>query len=83
ECWDKDPENRPSAIEIYETILKWKNSTEILSEFLKSDKEMVIENNNSFKDMEISTFHTSKFIGYITDEIISDNNICIKDIEKH
>ncbi|RIB04655.1 kinase-like domain-containing protein [Gigaspora rosea] len=45
-CWDKDPNNRPSAIEIHETILKWKNNMENLTEFLKSDKEMVIENND-------------------------------------
>ncbi|RIB19458.1 kinase-like domain-containing protein [Gigaspora rosea] len=42
-CWDEDPEKRPSALEIHEIISKWKNSTETLSEFLKSDKEMVIE----------------------------------------
>ncbi|CAG8444924.1 2854_t:CDS:1, partial [Dentiscutata heterogama] len=42
-CWDKDPEKRPSAIEIHETILNWKGNPEILSEFLKSDKEMEIK----------------------------------------
>ncbi|RIB07213.1 kinase-like domain-containing protein, partial [Gigaspora rosea] len=32
-CWDKNPNNRPSAIEVHETILKWKNSTEVLADF--------------------------------------------------
>ncbi|CAG8720369.1 11409_t:CDS:1, partial [Ambispora leptoticha] len=83
-CWDKDPEKRPSAIEIYETILNWKNSTEFLSEFLKSDKEMVIESNSGLNNVEDSTIHTSKFISYINqqshgqitaNEMISNNNI--------
>ncbi|RIB07933.1 kinase-like domain-containing protein [Gigaspora rosea] len=60
-CWDKDPEKRPSAIEIHEIILKWKNTPEILSEFLKSDKEMMIKNND-FNNIEDSMIYTTNFI---------------------
>ncbi|CAG8668947.1 13571_t:CDS:1, partial [Dentiscutata heterogama] len=34
-CWDKDPEKRPSALEIQETIRGWRNNSDILSKFLK------------------------------------------------
>ncbi|RIB04976.1 kinase-like domain-containing protein [Gigaspora rosea] len=63
-CWDKDPNKRPSAIEIHETILSWKNNPEILLEFLKSDKEMVIEN-NGFIDTVDNTIYTSQLLSYI------------------
>ncbi|KAF0424506.1 serine/threonine protein kinase [Gigaspora margarita] len=41
--WNINPEKRPTALEIHETILNWKNYPEILAEFLKSDDKMVIE----------------------------------------
>ncbi|RIB25106.1 kinase-like domain-containing protein [Gigaspora rosea] len=66
-CWDEDPSNRPSATEIHETILKWKNNTEIMNELLKSDKEIVIEINES------NTIYASKFIKFVSSEIISDH----------
>ncbi|KAF0549449.1 hypothetical protein F8M41_025184 [Gigaspora margarita] len=47
-CWDKDPEKRPSAIEIHETILKWKINPEILIEFLNSDHVLAIKNNDLY-----------------------------------
>ncbi|RIB07210.1 kinase-like domain-containing protein [Gigaspora rosea] len=63
-CWDKNPNNHPSAIEVHETILKWKNSTEILANFLRSDEKMEIED-NGFDNVKDSTIHTSYFISYI------------------
>ncbi|RIB27271.1 kinase-like domain-containing protein [Gigaspora rosea] len=82
-CWDKDPDKRPSALEIYETIKNWKNNTEILSEFIKSDNEMVIENNQSDVIIDNNSVYSSKLISLINQKLnncdISDNNI---DIEK-
>ncbi|CAG8497428.1 4607_t:CDS:1, partial [Dentiscutata heterogama] len=37
-------------------------------EFLKSDEEMVIENNNAFNSLDDSTIYTSKFISYINQQ---------------
>ncbi|RIB09083.1 kinase-like domain-containing protein [Gigaspora rosea] len=65
QCWDKDPEKRPSCLEIYEKVLKWKNTTEHVDEFLKSDNEIMIKINES-NNMEDSTIHSSKFNKFIS-----------------
>ncbi|RIB04654.1 hypothetical protein C2G38_2221782 [Gigaspora rosea] len=82
-CWDKNPINRPSAIEIHKTILKWKNNIENLTEFLKSDKEMVIENND-FNIIEDSMIYTSNFINYINqpslEHVASNEIISIEEV---
>ncbi|CAG8503351.1 7709_t:CDS:2, partial [Gigaspora rosea] len=46
EDWEKDPEQ----------ALEFHNSTEFLTEFLKSNKEMVIENN----DFTLTRTHSHK-----------------------
>ncbi|RIB10680.1 kinase-like domain-containing protein, partial [Gigaspora rosea] len=60
-CWDKVPEKRPSAIEIHETILKWKNSIKTLAEFLKSDKKMEIKP-NALNNTENRAIYTSEIL---------------------
>ncbi|RIB17457.1 kinase-like domain-containing protein [Gigaspora rosea] len=84
-CWDTDPEKRPTAKEIHKIILSWKNDDKILSEFLRSDKEIVIKSKISKIDFDFNTIYTSKFINYANqkstkNEINFDNNISIKNI---
>ncbi|RIB23965.1 kinase-like domain-containing protein [Gigaspora rosea] len=62
-CWVEDPEKRPLASEIYETIINWKNNTEILYEFLKSDENIVIEDNFNVNN---NIIYNSAYINYIT-----------------
>ncbi|CAG8856489.1 13356_t:CDS:1, partial [Gigaspora margarita] len=67
---------------IHKIILSWKNDDKILSEFLRSDKEIVIK---SKIDFDSNTIYTSKFINYVnrkstTNEINFDNNISVKNI---
>ncbi|RIB24896.1 kinase-like domain-containing protein [Gigaspora rosea] len=79
-CWNKNPEERPSALEIYETITNWKNDEEILASFSKSDKEIkYFAFDFNVKD---ESAYGSKFINFtsyqqnrsnFTDEIISNN----------
>ncbi|RIB11486.1 kinase-like domain-containing protein [Gigaspora rosea] len=79
-CWNKDPEERPSALEIYETITNWKNDEEILASFSKSDKEMIKYFAFDFNVKDESVYG-SKFINFtsyqhnrsnFTNEIISN-----------
>ncbi|RIB07214.1 kinase-like domain-containing protein [Gigaspora rosea] len=84
-CFKELRPNILKAIEVHETILKWKNSTEILADFLRSDENMEIED-NGFDNVEDSTIYTSQFISYINQQssecIITDEIFFIKDIEK-
>ncbi|RIB02348.1 hypothetical protein C2G38_2291683 [Gigaspora rosea] len=84
-CWDKDPDKRPSALEIYEIIINWKNGTKILSEFRNSDKEMVIENNQFDFIVENISTYSSKLISLINQQllncVISDNNINVENVK--
>ncbi|RIB08193.1 kinase-like domain-containing protein [Gigaspora rosea] len=80
-CWNDDPEKRPTALEIHETILNWKNNPEVLTEFLKSDNEMAIEYKVFDNDANDNSIYSSKFISCgnlhtaSTNEVISNNNI--------
>ncbi|KAF0428039.1 kinase-like protein [Gigaspora margarita] len=84
-CWDKDPDKRPSALEIYETIINWKNDIKILSEFRNSDKEMVIENNQSDVIIDNISIYSSKIISLIDQQLlncgISDNKINVENVK--
>ncbi|RIB07229.1 kinase-like domain-containing protein [Gigaspora rosea] len=81
-CWNDDPEKRPTALEIHETILKWKNNSEFLAEFLKSDDEMVIEYKVFDIDSDDNLIYSSKFISYVTNDVISNNNIDFINFDK-
>jgi serine/threonine protein kinase len=77
QCWNSIPENRPSALEIYETIMTWKNDAKILSEFKNSDK-MIELNQLKHTTFNInSDIYTSKFINYITDSQQSNESISV------
>ncbi|RIB14253.1 kinase-like domain-containing protein [Gigaspora rosea] len=38
QCWEREPENRPSAIKICEILTEWQSNEKILSELAKSDE---------------------------------------------
>ncbi|CAG8544611.1 5384_t:CDS:1, partial [Dentiscutata heterogama] len=63
---------------IHQTILNWKNNAEILAEFLKSDEEMEIENNNNFNSLDDNTIYTSKFVNYIDRKSTNTSEIASK-----
>ncbi|CAG8855369.1 27320_t:CDS:1, partial [Gigaspora margarita] len=46
---------------------RWKNSTEILADFLRSDEKMEIED-NGFDNVKDSTIYTSQLISYINQQ---------------
>ncbi|RIB25399.1 hypothetical protein C2G38_1997388, partial [Gigaspora rosea] len=73
QCWDNDPNKRPTALEIYETITNWRNDSKILSEFKKFDKEIVVENDQSNINVDDNLIYSSKLIDFITNDGISDN----------
>ncbi|RIB21305.1 hypothetical protein C2G38_2140728 [Gigaspora rosea] len=65
ECWEREPENRPSAIKICEILTEWLNNETILSDLTKSDellKNIKITHTQSHPD----DIYKSKFIKYTT-----------------
>ncbi|CAG8775240.1 12144_t:CDS:1, partial [Ambispora leptoticha] len=64
-CWESEPDNRPSSLEIREIFTKWQNDETILLELDKS-KDIL----KNVKDMQMQAYpeviYTSKFINYTT-----------------
>ncbi|RIB00327.1 kinase-like domain-containing protein [Gigaspora rosea] len=71
-CWNSNPKKRPSALEVYETIMSWKNDTNILSKFKKSDKEIEIKNYNFDANNDGIGIYSSKFISFVNKQLITD-----------
>jgi hypothetical protein len=64
-CWDKDPEKRPSADEIYDIFLEWQNNENILLELSEYDKKIQgITNEHIDMKPSIETSYKSKLILY-------------------
>ncbi|RIB16761.1 kinase-like domain-containing protein [Gigaspora rosea] len=68
ECWEIEPENRPSAIKICEILTEWLNNEFILSDLTKSDKLLkILKNTKSTHTQPYSDdIYKSKFIKYTT-----------------
>ncbi|RIB03143.1 kinase-like domain-containing protein [Gigaspora rosea] len=65
ECWEREPENRPSAINICEILTGWLNNEIILSDLTKSDE--LLKNIKSTRTQSYSDdIYKSKFIKYTT-----------------
>ncbi|RIB18830.1 kinase-like domain-containing protein [Gigaspora rosea] len=65
ECWEREPENRPSSIKICEILTEWLNNELILSNLTKSDellKNIKGTHTQSYSD----DIYKSKFIKYTT-----------------
>ncbi|RIB04275.1 kinase-like domain-containing protein [Gigaspora rosea] len=69
-CWEREPTNRPSAIEICEILTEWQNDESILSELIKSDEILNVLIDERFENMNIletsDDIYKSKFIEYTT-----------------
>ncbi|RIB13147.1 kinase-like domain-containing protein, partial [Gigaspora rosea] len=82
-CWDKKPENRPSAINICEILTEWLNNENILLELTRSDE--LLKDIKGIKSTNIQIFsdniYKSKFIESAYIQISSDNLYISKDIE--
>ncbi|RIB11293.1 hypothetical protein C2G38_2103924 [Gigaspora rosea] len=74
-CWDKDPEKRPIASEIYEIIQSWKNNYEILLKFNKF--ETILEESGTIHPKAI---YTSRFISHKELLIINSREVCTNGI---
>ncbi|RIB12316.1 kinase-like domain-containing protein [Gigaspora rosea] len=69
-CWDADPVKRPSAPEIYNTIVSWKNKTELWKEFLEADMYNIHNATDDNIVQEHNTIYTSRIINIIDIESI-------------
>ncbi|RIB17874.1 kinase-like domain-containing protein [Gigaspora rosea] len=61
-CWEKKPENRPSAIEICETLNEWQNDGNVLLELVKSEEII----NSTYLQAYPNNIYKSKFIEHTT-----------------
>ncbi|RIB01611.1 hypothetical protein C2G38_2127207 [Gigaspora rosea] len=70
ECWERERENRPSAIKICEILTEWLNNEIILSDLTKSDE--LLKNIKSTHTQPYSdNIYKSKFIKYTTSLIFA------------
>ncbi|RIB21612.1 kinase-like domain-containing protein, partial [Gigaspora rosea] len=57
-CWDKEPKNRPSAQQIYEIFINWKDDDKVLLELSEYDKKInqSMDCNNNCEEIYESKF---------------------------
>ncbi|CAG8597757.1 12331_t:CDS:2, partial [Ambispora leptoticha] len=65
-CWERDPINRPSAIEICKVLVEWQNDENILLELNKSDEILKNINNTHIQSYPDDTYKS---------EIIKSTNL--------
>ncbi|RIB29803.1 hypothetical protein C2G38_2154468 [Gigaspora rosea] len=75
-CWHSEPEQRPTASEVYEIFSEWQNNENILLELLESDKKL---QNIRNEDMQINndSLYKSNFISF---SAYQDSNLYKLDI---
>ncbi|RIB29796.1 hypothetical protein C2G38_2055865, partial [Gigaspora rosea] len=62
-CWHTEPEQRPTASEVYEIFSEWQNNECILLELSESDKKPQNIRNEEMQ-INIDSLYKSKFISF-------------------
>ncbi|RIB23706.1 kinase-like domain-containing protein [Gigaspora rosea] len=76
ECWDKEPEIRPSAEKLYDILIEWQNDKDILFELSEHDKKIQnIANRNMqiYKPSYKSKFYKNVLILCVTITLVTLN----------
>ncbi|RIB28938.1 kinase-like domain-containing protein [Gigaspora rosea] len=60
-CWNIEPNERPTASEIYDIFTEWENNENVLSELTKSDKKLLNVKNDNIHEY-INSHYKSCFI---------------------